>query len=129
MRFVSVDRRSLIALACGLVSRVVPAERLLDEALAAATTIAGFSLPSLMMAKEAINRAFETSLASFSNSEKRRHATNLAPDAVSVVTSYRVNLDAESAAASCASPRQTSTIIAPAAMRADEWGPLEEEDS
>jgi enoyl-CoA hydratase len=46
----------------GLVSRVVPAERLLDEALEAATTIAGFSLPSLMMAKEAINRAYESPL-------------------------------------------------------------------
>ena len=46
----------------GLVSRVVPAERLLDEALDAATTIAGFSLPSLMMAKEAINRAYESPL-------------------------------------------------------------------
>lgn len=46
----------------GLVSRVVPAERLLDEALEAATTIAGFSLPSLMMAKEAINRAYEMPL-------------------------------------------------------------------
>ena len=47
----------------GLVSRVVPAERLLDDALEAATTIAGFSLPALMMAKEAINRAYETPLA------------------------------------------------------------------
>ncbi|MFO1298783.1 MAG: enoyl-CoA hydratase [Burkholderiaceae bacterium] len=47
----------------GLVSRVVPAERLLDEALEAATTIAGFSLPAVMMAKEAINRAYETPLA------------------------------------------------------------------
>ncbi len=47
----------------GLVSRVVPAERLLEEALAAATTIAGFSLPAVMMAKEAVNRAFESSLA------------------------------------------------------------------
>lgn len=47
----------------GLVSRVVPAERLLDETLEAATTIAGFSLPALMMAKEAINRAYETPLA------------------------------------------------------------------
>jgi enoyl-CoA hydratase len=47
----------------GLVSRVVPAERLLDEALEAATTIAGFSLPALMMAKEAINRAYEAPLA------------------------------------------------------------------
>jgi enoyl-CoA hydratase len=47
----------------GLVSRVVPAERLLDEALEAATTVAGFSLPAVMMAKEAINRAYETPLA------------------------------------------------------------------
>jgi enoyl-CoA hydratase len=46
----------------GLVSRVVPAAQLLDEALAAAGQIAGFSLPSVMAAKEAINRAFETPL-------------------------------------------------------------------
>ena len=47
----------------GLVSRVVPADRLLDEALGAATLIAGFSLPSVMAAKEAVNRAYETPLA------------------------------------------------------------------
>jgi len=47
----------------GLVSRVVPADRLLDEALAAAAQIAGFSLPSVMMAKESINRAYEAPLA------------------------------------------------------------------
>jgi len=47
----------------GLVSRVVPAEKLLDEALAAATQIAEFSLPSVMMAKEAVNRAYESPLA------------------------------------------------------------------
>jgi enoyl-CoA hydratase len=47
----------------GLVSRVVPAERLLEEALAVAAQIAEFSLPSVMMAKEAINRAFESPLA------------------------------------------------------------------
>ena len=47
----------------GLVSRVVPADRLLDEALAAAAQIAEFSLPSVMMAKESINRAYETPLA------------------------------------------------------------------
>jgi enoyl-CoA hydratase len=47
----------------GLVSRVVPADRLLDEALAAAATIAAFSLPSVMMIKESINRAYEVSLA------------------------------------------------------------------
>lgn len=46
----------------GLVSRVVPAERLLDEALAVAAQIAEFSLPAVMMAKEAVNRAYETPL-------------------------------------------------------------------
>lgn len=47
----------------GLVSRVVPADRVLEEALAVATTIAGFSAPSVMMAKEAVNRAYEAPLA------------------------------------------------------------------
>ncbi len=47
----------------GLVSRVVPNERLLDEALAAAAMICGYSLPSVMMAKQCVNRAFETGLA------------------------------------------------------------------
>jgi len=46
----------------GLASRVVPAAKLLEEALAAAGQIAGFSLPSVMAAKEAINRAYETPL-------------------------------------------------------------------
>jgi enoyl-CoA hydratase len=46
----------------GLVSRVVAADKLLDEALAAAATIAGHSLPAVMMAKEAINRAYEAPL-------------------------------------------------------------------
>lgn len=46
----------------GLVSRVVPAERLLDEALEAAMVIASMSLPSVMMAKECINRAYEAPL-------------------------------------------------------------------
>jgi enoyl-CoA hydratase len=47
----------------GLVSRVVPTDRVLDEALAAGLTIAQYSLPSVMMAKEAINRAYEVPLA------------------------------------------------------------------
>jgi len=47
----------------GLVSRVVPAANLLDEALAAAAQIAAYSLPSVMAAKESINRAFEGALA------------------------------------------------------------------
>jgi enoyl-CoA hydratase len=47
----------------GLVSRVVAPERLLDEAIEAAAAIAGHSLPSVMMIKEAINRAYEAPLA------------------------------------------------------------------
>ncbi|MDR2239191.1 MAG: enoyl-CoA hydratase [Zoogloeaceae bacterium] len=47
----------------GLVSRVTPADKLLDEALAAANTIAGFSLPVVMMIKECVNRAYEAPLA------------------------------------------------------------------
>jgi enoyl-CoA hydratase len=47
----------------GLVSRVVPNDKLLEEAMAAANAIAGYSLPAVMMAKEAINRAYEVPLA------------------------------------------------------------------
>ena len=46
----------------GLVSRVVPAHKLMDEALAAAATICAMSGPSVMMAKECINRAYEGTL-------------------------------------------------------------------
>ena len=46
----------------GLVARVVAADDLLDDALATATTIAGMSLPVAMLAKEAVNAAFETTL-------------------------------------------------------------------
>jgi len=46
----------------GLVSRVVPLERLMDEAIEAATIIASMSLPSVIMAKECINMAYEGSL-------------------------------------------------------------------
>jgi enoyl-CoA hydratase len=46
-----------------LVSRVVPADKLLEEALSAAETIAGYSLPVIMMAKECVNRAYESPLA------------------------------------------------------------------
>ncbi len=47
----------------GLVSRVVPADRLIDEALGAAAVICGYGMPSVMMAKECVNRAFEGTLA------------------------------------------------------------------
>jgi len=47
----------------GLVSRVVADEKLLEEALAVAATIASYSLPAVMMVKECINRAYEVPLA------------------------------------------------------------------
>ncbi|GAB3189893.1 enoyl-CoA hydratase [Hydrogenophaga aquatica] len=47
----------------GLVSRVVPLDKLMDEALGAALVIAGFSQLAVMAAKESVNRAFEGSLA------------------------------------------------------------------
>jgi len=46
----------------GLVSRVVPLEKLMDEAVAAASTIAEFSIPSVIAAKESVSRAFASSL-------------------------------------------------------------------
>jgi enoyl-CoA hydratase len=46
----------------GLVSRVVPVDKVLDEALGVAEKIAGYSAPVVMMIKESINRAFESSL-------------------------------------------------------------------
>lgn len=55
----------------GLVARVVPADKLINEALAAATKIAAFSQPIAMMAKDAVNRAFETTLAEGVRFERR----------------------------------------------------------
>ena len=46
----------------GLVSRVVPADKLMEEALAVAAKIASYSAPVAMMLKESINRAYETAL-------------------------------------------------------------------
>jgi enoyl-CoA hydratase len=46
----------------GIVSRIVPLEKLMDEALAVAEKIAASSLPVVMMIKESINRAYETPL-------------------------------------------------------------------
>ncbi len=46
----------------GLVSRIVPADGLMEEAIATARKIAGYSQPIVMMAKEAVSRAFETPL-------------------------------------------------------------------
>ncbi|WP_101047850.1 enoyl-CoA hydratase [Macromonas nakdongensis] len=55
----------------GLVSRVVPLDKLMDEALGAALTIAGFSQMAVMAAKETVNRAFEGPLADGMMFERR----------------------------------------------------------
>jgi enoyl-CoA hydratase len=47
----------------GLVSRIVPLDKLMEEALGVAEKIAGYSAPVVMMLKESINRAYETNLA------------------------------------------------------------------
>jgi enoyl-CoA hydratase len=55
----------------GLVSRVVPADKLLAEALAAAELICALGGPSVMMAKECVNRAFESGLSDGVSYERR----------------------------------------------------------
>jgi enoyl-CoA hydratase len=55
----------------GLVSRIVPADRLLAEAVAVAERIAELSQPIAMMVKESVNRAFETTLAEGVRFERR----------------------------------------------------------
>ena len=56
---------------CGLVSRVVPVADLMGEAMKAAEKIASLSLPVVMMAKEAVNRGYETTLAEGIRFERR----------------------------------------------------------
>ncbi|HEY4920432.1 MAG TPA: enoyl-CoA hydratase [Xanthobacteraceae bacterium] len=55
----------------GLVARIVPLASLMEEALKVAETIASMSLPAVMVAKEAVNRAFETTLAEGIRFERR----------------------------------------------------------
>jgi enoyl-CoA hydratase len=60
----------------GLVARLVPADKLMDEALAIAAKIASFPLPVVLKIKESINRAYESSLAEGLLFERREfHAT------------------------------------------------------
>ena len=56
---------------CGLVSRVLAPERLLEEAIKTAEKICELSLPVIMLAKEAVNRAFETTLSEGVRFERR----------------------------------------------------------
>jgi enoyl-CoA hydratase len=73
----------------GLVSRIVPADDLLDEALSVAGTIAGMSKIAAMMAKEAVNRAFETTLAEGVHVERRLfHSTFATSDQHEGMTAF-----------------------------------------
>ncbi|WP_309083478.1 enoyl-CoA hydratase [Chelativorans sp.] len=56
---------------CGLVSRVVPAGELIEEVLEVAAKIADFSMPAVMMTKEAVNRSYETTLSEGLRFERR----------------------------------------------------------
>jgi len=56
---------------CGLVARIIAADKLLEETLVAAQTIAGYSQPVVMMIKESVNRAYESSLAEGLHFERR----------------------------------------------------------
>lgn len=74
---------------CGLVSRVVPLASLMDEAVKAAETIASYSLPSVMMAKESVNRAYETTLAEGVRFERRLfHSTFATEDQKEGMTAF-----------------------------------------
>jgi enoyl-CoA hydratase len=55
----------------GLISRIVPAAKLLEEALQTAETVAAMSLPILMMTKESVNQAYETTLSAGVRFERR----------------------------------------------------------
>ncbi|TXL81877.1 enoyl-CoA hydratase [Vineibacter terrae] len=74
---------------CGLVSRIVPLDKLMDEAIAAAEKIASMSLPATMVAKEAVNQAFETPLATGIRFERRTfHATFAFDDRVEGMNAF-----------------------------------------
>ncbi len=64
----------------GLVSRIVQADKLLSEAVDAATVIASYSLPAVMMAKESVNRAYETTLSEGVLFERRSFHSLFATD-------------------------------------------------
>jgi cyclohex-1-ene-1-carboxyl-CoA hydratase len=73
----------------GLVSRVVDDDKLREETLKLATSIASFSAPALMVVKETLNRAFETPLSEGILFERREmHARFAAPDAHEGITAF-----------------------------------------
>ncbi|MBT3764671.1 MAG: enoyl-CoA hydratase, partial [Rhodospirillales bacterium] len=64
----------------GLVARIVPADKLLDDALSVAEKISNMSRPMAMMTKEAVKRAFETSLAEGIKFERRMFHASFATE-------------------------------------------------
>src|SRR3546814_7902910 len=76
----------------GLVSRVVPAAELIDEVMKVAERIADMSRPVAMLAKEAVNRAYETTLAEGVRFERRLfHSTFATEDQKADRKSTRLN--------------------------------------
>lgn len=65
---------------CGLVARIFPTDKLIEETLAAAQVIASYSLPVVMMVKESVNRAYESSLAEGLLFERRSFHASFALD-------------------------------------------------
>ncbi|MBX3455644.1 enoyl-CoA hydratase [Ferrovibrio sp.] len=65
---------------CGLVSRVVPKDQLIEEAVKVADRICELSRPAVMIAKEAVNRAYETTLAEGIRFERRMFHSTFAMD-------------------------------------------------
>jgi len=73
----------------GLVSRVVPADKLMEETMAAAEKIAAMSRPAAAMAKDAVNRAFETTLSEGMSVERDLfHATFALEDRAEGMTAF-----------------------------------------
>ncbi len=64
----------------GLVSRIVPLDKLMEETLAAANTIASMSLPIIMMVKDSVNRAYETTLSEGVQYERRLFHSSFGTD-------------------------------------------------
>jgi len=65
---------------CGLVSRIVPVGELIEEVLQVAGKIAEFSMPAVMMTKEAVNRAYEITLSEGLRFERRAFHSMFALD-------------------------------------------------
>ncbi|WP_398464851.1 enoyl-CoA hydratase [Tardiphaga sp.] len=63
---------------CGLVSRIIPADQLVEEAIRVATQIAELSRPMIMMTKEALNRSYEVPLTEGVRFERRLAHTTFA---------------------------------------------------